>query len=419
VKYITKLLKLLSIFIIIMLFSTTAYATQYSSNWGTAPWTWAAGTQSKTIMISPSLNVNISFTFNGAAPTAYNGYDQPYLDDASSLALFGGIPDLGVIYDDPASITAVMTFSKPVYNASFLATDIDNSNQRVDQVVATTDNGDPTLVDVNTGAGDTIDSISGNTASSALGRGNSANDDLGSVLIEVPDGATTITLQYNEIGQYATRGVGLFGGLTFSDGGNISGHLYNDTNGNGTQDAGESDLVGVDVVITASNGQVQTVTTDANGDYLATAVAPGNATVDINDTTLPAGVVQTEGTDPTTVMVNVDVNNTEENNGFHVSLPPVAADDNTSGVSGQPATLTTLSNDTDPENDINASSVNITTAGATDTDGEGDNDSLVIPGEGAWTVDNGTGAITFTTEAGFTGDPTPVYSTHQTRQTKA
>ena len=59
---------------------------------------------------------------------------------------------------------------------------------------------------------------------------------------------------------------------------------------------------GVDVVITDSQGDTQTVTTDANGDYSAT-VAAGDASVDIVDATLPAGSAQTEGTDPTTVTV--------------------------------------------------------------------------------------------------------------------
>ena len=34
--------------------------------------------------------------------------------------------------------------------------------------------------------------------------------------------------------------------------------------------------------------------------------------------------------------------------------------------------------------------------------------SLVVPGEGTWDVDPVTGALTFTPEDGFTGDPTPV-----------
>ena len=34
--------------------------------------------------------------------------------------------------------------------------------------------------------------------------------------------------------------------------------------------------------------------------------------------------------------------------------------------------------------------------------------SLVVPGEGTWDVDPVTGAITFTPEPGFLGDPTPI-----------
>ncbi|HFQ62219.1 MAG TPA: hypothetical protein ENK39_07990, partial [Epsilonproteobacteria bacterium] len=43
----------------------------------------------------------------------------------------------------------------------------------------------------------------------------------------------------------------------------------------------------------------------------------------------------------------------------------------------------------------------------TDTDGDGDIDQVVVPGEGTWTVDP-TGVVTFTPEAGFTADPTPI-----------
>ncbi|PQJ14338.1 hypothetical protein [Nonlabens xylanidelens] len=39
------------------------------------------------------------------------------------------------------------------------------------------------------------------------------------------------------------------------------------------------------------------------GAYTAIVVAAGDRTVDIDETTLPTGAVQTEGTDPTTVTV--------------------------------------------------------------------------------------------------------------------
>ena len=50
----------------------------------------------------------------------------------------------------------------------------------------------------------------------------------------------------------------------------VTGHVFLDVDGDGTQDPGEPDLVGVDVVVTDSTGAQQTVTTDANGDWLAT-----------------------------------------------------------------------------------------------------------------------------------------------------
>ncbi len=87
---------------------------------------------------------------------------------------------------------------------------------------------------------------------------------------------------------------------------------------------------------------------------------------------------------------------------------PVAVDDTKEGVLGEPTTLKTLSNDTDEDNDIDPKTVSITTAGATDEDGDGDNDKLVVAGEGVWSVDNTTGDITFTPEAGFKGNPTPI-----------
>jgi uncharacterized repeat protein (TIGR01451 family) len=84
--------------------------------------------------------------------------------------------------------------------------------------------------------------------------------------------------------------------------GDVTGHLFQDTNGNGGQDAGEPDLIDVTVVITSSLGATQTVTTDNNGDYLIT-VPMGNTTLDVDDSTLPAGYVLTTANDPQTVTV--------------------------------------------------------------------------------------------------------------------
>ena len=82
----------------------------------------------------------------------------------------------------------------------------------------------------------------------------------------------------------------------------VTGHLYIDTNGDGVQNNGEPNLANVDVVITDVNGLVRTVSTDAFGDWVVQ-VPPGSTTSNVSesDPQFPAGVVQTQGTDETTV----------------------------------------------------------------------------------------------------------------------
>ncbi len=156
------------------------------------------------------------------------------------------------------------------------------------------------------------------------------------------------------------------------------------------------------------------VDSDGDGDN-DTLVVPGEGTWKVDNTTGDITFTPEEGFtgDPTPITYNVKDNTGLVSNEAteYVDYPqsaPVAKDDNASGESGESVTLKTLLNDSDPEDDINRSSVNITTDGAVDSDGDGDNDTLVVPGEGTWKVDNTTGDITFTPEEGFTGDPTPI-----------
>lgn len=91
--------------------------------------------------------------------------------------------------------------------------------------------------------------------------------------------------------------------------GQLYGHIFEDVNGDGNQDPGEPHLANVDVIVTDTFGVTQTVTTDANGNYTATvplsngSTLTDTATVDVVESTLPAGSIQTAGADPTTVVV--------------------------------------------------------------------------------------------------------------------
>ena len=104
--------------------------------------------------------------------------------------------------------------------------------------------------------------------------------------------------------------------------GTLTGHLYLDSNGNGTQDAGEPDLPNIDVQITDALGDVIMLTTDAQGDWTID-VPSGLTTSDIqqNDPDFPVGAVQTEGTDPTTTFVLAETSTLSDNDGFFNNDP--------------------------------------------------------------------------------------------------
>ena len=130
--------------------------------------------------------------------------------------------------------------------------------------------------------------------------------------------------------------------------GTVFGHLYIDTNGNGTQDSGEPDLANVNVVVTDVNGAIQTVSTDASGDWTA-AVPPGSTTANVDETDpqYPTGYTQTEGNDPTTVTAVSGANVDAGNDGYF--LPGVISgsvladtDNDNLGNTGIPGVTLTL-----------------------------------------------------------------------------
>ncbi|MBO3103949.1 Ig-like domain-containing protein [Cellulomonas fengjieae] len=79
-------------------------------------------------------------------------------------------------------------------------------------------------------------------------------------------------------------------------------------------------------------------------------------------------------------------------------VPQTATDGSWDHLVGDAATVDVLANDTGV---FDASTVRL-------LDGTRPVTSLAVPGEGTWTVDAGTGAVTFTPEAGFLVDPTSV-----------
>ncbi len=83
-----------------------------------------------------------------------------------------------------------------------------------------------------------------------------------------------------------------------------------------------------------------------------------------------------------------------------VDYVPVASDDLSDNNNAGPVEVDVLSND------INGDQVVATTVQIVGTASAGD--PLVVGGEGTWTVNPTTGAITFTPEMGYSGNPTPI-----------
>ena len=90
---------------------------------------------------------------------------------------------------------------------------------------------------------------------------------------------------------------------------------------------------------------------------------------------------------------------------------PIVKSDSAVGERCKPIVIDILKNDTDSENDINISSINLVVPdgwSGIDSDHDGDIDNLVAPDEGIWSVD-ANGRVTFTSVDGCdTTTPTPI-----------
>lgn len=131
----------------------------------------------------------------------------------------------------------------------------------------------------------------------------------GSVLTEGTN-PKTVTVQLN-----TTNSSGNFG---FFNKGTIKGHLYADLNNNGSQESNEPNLPNITIKITESNGSIQNITTDSNGNWNAI-VASGSttSTIDTSDIDFPLNATQTQGTNPIITTVVSNTVTQTENCGFH------------------------------------------------------------------------------------------------------
>jgi len=376
-----------------------------------------------------------------------DGYYEPtevfghlYLDENNNGMQDAGEPDLAnvdvIITDSNGAVQTVTTDANGDYSAPVPAgtttVDVDETDADYPTGATQTEGDDPTEVEVVAGtpadAGDdgyyTPTEVFGhlyldenNNGMQDAGEPDLANVDViitdsngavqtvttdanGDYSAPVPVGTTTVDVDETDVdypaGSTQTEGddptvVEALAGMPIDAGDDgfytpteVFGHLYLDNNNNGTQDAGEPDLADVDVIVTDSNGAVQTVTTDADGNWSAP-VPAGVTTADVDETDAdyPTGSTQTEGDDPTVVLADPDMPTDAGIDGYY--LPTVIfghlyLDENNNGT--QDAGEANLANV-----DVIVTQSDGSTITAT-TDSNGDWSTTVLPGLTAADIDN-------------------------------
>ncbi|PCH78131.1 MAG: hypothetical protein COB98_01195, partial [Flavobacteriaceae bacterium] len=190
-----------------------------SLQWGTAPLMWISGDDIGTISIPGGIDMSIEITTSAAGNL--DVYGGTAIDLAGGGAL-GGIDDLAVYFDPDdgqgaSPVKIKIDFTEEMYHLNFKITDIDGGNlgKRIDKLTITSDVGVPLLKKVS-------DSYSSFTILNNVATGIqgvfSDNDDVGTLLVIVPNGAKSITIIYEENGTISdpnARGLGILGDLNY------------------------------------------------------------------------------------------------------------------------------------------------------------------------------------------------------------
>ena len=104
--------------------------------------------------------------------------------------------------------------------------------------------------------------------------------------------------------------------------GTIHGTVFYDANSNGQKDANETGVAGISIMINDAGNNTYTVSTDANGDYSQSGLVVGEATVTIDESTLPTDANLTVGENPSTVIVVSDDDINAGDDGYDFALEP-------------------------------------------------------------------------------------------------
>ncbi|MCG3880371.1 tandem-95 repeat protein, partial [Psychrobacter sp. Ps6] len=199
----------------------------------------------------------------------------------------------------------------------------------------------------------------------------------------------TVTIDYPQTAPVAVNDVGV---------GPLNSPVTVDILNNDNDAEGDLDPTTVKLIDPDNGDEVTTLTITGEGEWV---VDPTSGAV-----TFTPEVGFTNDPTPVDYVVSDITGQTSNPATIVVDYPPTApraADDNQTGITGEAVTVAVLGNDEDFDNDIDPTTVKLI-----DPDNGDEVTTLTVTGEGEWVVDPTSGAVTFTPEAGYTGDPTPV-----------
>jgi uncharacterized repeat protein (TIGR01451 family) len=197
----------------------------------------------------------------------------------------------------------------------------------------------------------------------------------------------------------------------------ISGTVWYDANGNGTNNAGETNLANVEIDLVQdvnSNGLaeagepvVSSATTDANGNYSLAGITLGHYVI---RQTLPYGYYSSgnsQGRRDSQISFVSTNGVVSTNNSFYDRLPPIAVNDTNSALYFVPATLYPLTNDISPNGDP-LTITNVTSANGIVVINPGGTNLTFTP------TNMGATTITYTISDGHGGSSTAVITVNVT-----
>ncbi|MCD8410612.1 cadherin-like domain-containing protein, partial [Tenacibaculum finnmarkense] len=189
--------------------------------WGTAPLTWTTADDSGTIALAGGIDMSIDITTTASGDLDASGGTALNLS-ATGAGTLGTLDDLGIFFNPDATqgtspVKIQIDFTEKMYNLNFKITDIDAGGfgVRIDKVTITSDIGNPILTKVSeTSSSFTV----ANNQATAIRYVTSDKDNKGTILVQVPDGAKSITIIYEEVGTASdpgVRGIGILGDLKY------------------------------------------------------------------------------------------------------------------------------------------------------------------------------------------------------------